>query len=231
MWLIFAGVEEDFKVWKKGFVADVFPVLRGETPLSGISGISGVSNELCGCGKKSKRECCKDQTTTVVQSEDNPEVTLPVFGFSPLSLSVLCQVLYETSSDDDDDDGEDVEGDGGMVKKMKSAKQRRLEEEEAVRRGDLEPREMVTPMLRKALSKQGRMDWDMAIYVDSTLFLVPGYRVVGSHSGVKLCRWTKSMLRGRGGCYKHTFYGIESHRCMETTPSLACANKCVFCWR
>ena len=28
------------------------------------------------------------------------------------------------------------------------------------------------------------------------------------------------MLRGRGGCYKHTFYGIESHRCMETTPSL-----------
>ncbi len=33
------------------------------------------------------------------------------------------------------------------------------------------------------------------------------------------------MLRGRGGCYKHTFYGIESHRCMETTPSLACANK------
>uniref|UniRef100_A0A672IHP5 S-adenosyl-L-methionine-dependent tRNA 4-demethylwyosine synthase TYW1 n=1 Tax=Salarias fasciatus TaxID=181472 RepID=A0A672IHP5_SALFA len=55
--------------------------------------------------------------------------------------------------------------------------------------------------------------------------------LIGSHSGVKLCRWTKSMLRGRGGCYKHTFYGIESHRCMETTPSLACANKCVFCWR
>uniref|UniRef100_A0A2K5QP42 Radical SAM core domain-containing protein n=1 Tax=Cebus imitator TaxID=2715852 RepID=A0A2K5QP42_CEBIM len=23
----------------------------------------------------------------------------------------------------------------------------------------------------------------------------------------------------------------RSHRCMETTPSLACANKCVFCWR
>ena len=52
-----------------------------------------------------------------------------------------------------------------------------------------------------------------------------------SHSGVKLCRWTKAQLRGRGGCYKHSFYGIESHRCMEATPSLACANKCVFCWR
>lgn len=26
-----------------------------------------------------------------------------------------------------------------------------------------------------------------------------GYRVIGSHSGVKMCRWTKAMLRGRGG--------------------------------
>jgi tRNA wybutosine-synthesizing protein 1 len=58
-----------------------------------------------------------------------------------------------------------------------------------------------------------------------------GYKIIGSHSGVKMCRWTKAMLRGRGGCYKHTFYGIMSHRCMETTPSMACANKCVFCWR
>ncbi len=73
-------------------------------------------------------------------------------------------------------------------------------------------KEMITPLLRKSLEKQG-------------------YKLIGSHSGVKLCRWTKSMLRGRGGCYKHTFYGIESHRCLETTPSLACANKCVFCWR
>ncbi|KAI9327981.1 hypothetical protein BDR26DRAFT_874643 [Obelidium mucronatum] len=73
-------------------------------------------------------------------------------------------------------------------------------------------REMLTPNLRKNLEKQG-------------------YKLIGSHSGVKLCRWTKAQMRGRGGCYKHTFYGIESHRCMETTPSLACANKCVFCWR
>lgn len=58
-----------------------------------------------------------------------------------------------------------------------------------------------------------------------------GYKIVGSHSAVKLCRWTKHQLRGRGGCYKHSFYGITSHQCMEATPSLACANKCVFCWR
>lgn len=58
-----------------------------------------------------------------------------------------------------------------------------------------------------------------------------GYKIIGSHSAVKLCRWTKSQLRGRGGCYKNCFYGIISYQCMETTPSLACANKCVFCWR
>jgi tRNA wybutosine-synthesizing protein 1 len=58
-----------------------------------------------------------------------------------------------------------------------------------------------------------------------------GYSIVGSHSGVKICRWTKSALRGRGSCYKFSFYGIASHQCMETTPSLSCSNKCVFCWR
>lgn len=58
-----------------------------------------------------------------------------------------------------------------------------------------------------------------------------GYTILGSHSGVKLCRWTKSALRGRGSCYKYSFYGISSHQCMETTPSLSCSNKCVFCWR
>lgn len=58
-----------------------------------------------------------------------------------------------------------------------------------------------------------------------------GYTIIGSHSGVKLCRWTKSALRGRGSCYKYSFYGIQSHLCMETTPSLSCSNKCVFCWR
>ena len=58
-----------------------------------------------------------------------------------------------------------------------------------------------------------------------------GYAIIGSHSGVKICRWTKSALRGRGSCYKRSFYGIASHLCMEMTPSLSCSNKCVFCWR
>ena len=64
-----------------------------------------------------------------------------------------------------------------------------------------------------------------------TALIKQGYTIIGSHSGVKICRWTKSALRGRGSCYKNSFYGIKSHLCMETTPSLSCSNKCVFCWR
>ncbi|CAI4980315.1 AVN_HP_G0114550.mRNA.1.CDS.1 [Saccharomyces cerevisiae] len=58
-----------------------------------------------------------------------------------------------------------------------------------------------------------------------------GYKVIGSHSGVKICRWTKNELRGKGSCYKKSLFNIASSRCMELTPSLACSSKCVFCWR
>ena len=45
-----------------------------------------------------------------------------------------------------------------------------------------------------------------------------GYRIVGSHSGVKICRWTKNELRGKGSCYKKSLFNIASSRCMELTP-------------
>lgn len=32
-------------------------------------------------------------------------------------------------------------------------------------------------------------------------------------------------------CYKHQFYGIESHRCVQMTPTLRCNHRCLFCWR
>ncbi len=57
------------------------------------------------------------------------------------------------------------------------------------------------------------------------------YRIIGSHSAVKVCGWTKQMLRGKGTCYKHKFYGIKSNQCLQMTTSLSCANRCLFCWR
>lgn len=121
-------------------------------------------------------------------------------------------VFSDGSDDEEEYDQEesgivDVEDIAGKAPSRKSSS--RLAESNGKVNG---MKEMVTPVLRASLEKQG-------------------YKIIGSHSGVKLCRWTKSQLRGRGGCYKHSFYGIESHRCMEATPSLACANKCVFCWR
>jgi tRNA wybutosine-synthesizing protein 1 len=65
-------------------------------------------------------------------------------------------------------------------------------------------------------------------------FLTQGYRLIGEegHGAVKLCHWTKSALRGGPACYKHDFYGIDSHRCVQMTPSLpSCNYACNFCWR
>lgn len=55
---------------------------------------------------------------------------------------------------------------------------------------------------------------------------------VYNHSAVELCHWTKKSFAHEGDCYKHKFYGISTHRCMEMTPTaLNCENRCVYCWR
>lgn len=60
------------------------------------------------------------------------------------------------------------------------------------------------------------------------------YGLVGKHSAVKTCHWQRRSLSTRGGenCYKHRFYGIPTHRCLQMTPSLGhCTQSCLFCWR
>ncbi|KAM6403269.1 S-adenosyl-L-methionine-dependent tRNA 4-demethylwyosine synthase TYW1-like [Rhynochetos jubatus] len=201
------SIEADFEAWKAKFLSRLQALCRGEKPCSG----------------KCKKGKCKSP------GKQSKERTDHEHGASEY-VNTEAEELFETSSEEEADAEEaggtnsviDVEDLGNVMSHMKKAKrERELEEgdvgmsltrENAGRKEEGEKREMITPSLREALTKQG-------------------YRLIGSHSGVKLCRWTKSMLRGRGGCYKHTFYGIESHRCMEATPSLACANKCVFCWR
>ena len=55
---------------------------------------------------------------------------------------------------------------------------------------------------------------------------------VYNHSAVELCHWTKKSFANEGNCYKHKFYGISTHQCMEMTPTaLNCENRCVYCWR
>jgi len=55
---------------------------------------------------------------------------------------------------------------------------------------------------------------------------------VADHSTVELCHWTKKSFNNEGDCYKHKFYGISTHRCMEFSPAgMHCENRCVYCWR
>jgi len=59
-----------------------------------------------------------------------------------------------------------------------------------------------------------------------------GYRLSGEHSAIKVCLWTKKSLRDEGTCYKQKFYNINSHRCVQMTPSLPnCTLRCTWCWR
>jgi tRNA wybutosine-synthesizing protein 1 len=55
---------------------------------------------------------------------------------------------------------------------------------------------------------------------------------VADHATVELCHWTKKSFKGDESCYKHKFYGITTHRCMEFSPAgMHCQNRCVYCWR
>jgi tRNA wybutosine-synthesizing protein 1 len=52
-----------------------------------------------------------------------------------------------------------------------------------------------------------------------------------SSAALKPCMWCKRALAGGEMCYKHQFYGIASHRCIQMTPTLRCNQRCLFCWR
>ncbi|KAM3615604.1 uncharacterized protein V6R79_004923 [Siganus canaliculatus] len=202
------SIQGDFQTWKSKFLKRLQALAKGEKKIC-----SGKCKSEGSC-KKQKKEGDEEEKAALQDNSSEEE-------------------LIESSSDEDESGPQDEKKSSSVVdvedlgnimisaKKAKSKEERRADDQlvklsrmngQKKPEDEEERREMITPALREALTKQG-------------------YKLIGSHSGVKLCRWTKSMLRGRGGCYKHTFYGIESHRCMETTPSLACANKCVFCWR
>ena len=67
-------LSEDFKVWKAGFVKELFPVLLGAgqmKPLAagGVSGDGRSCEGVCECGKESSGSCSKS-----ADSKDEEEV-------------------------------------------------------------------------------------------------------------------------------------------------------------
>ncbi|NWY76106.1 TYW1 synthase, partial [Erithacus rubecula] len=197
------SIEADFEAWKGKFLTRLQVLCRGEKKP---------------CSGKCKKGKCKSSGKQSKESSDNEHGTSE-------HESTEAEELFETSSEEEaggTDSVIDVEDLGNIMGHMKKAKVLLLEgiwNVHGVSHSGYHLAYFVCQFLQAKLN----------CLMNCALF--SGYKLIGSHSGVKLCRWTKSMLRGRGGCYKHTFYGIESHRCMEATPSLACANKCVFCWR
>lgn len=58
------------------------------------------------------------------------------------------------------------------------------------------------------------------------------YRLVGNHSAVKVCFWTKESLRKKGKvCYKQLFYDVHTANCLEMSPAITCNQRCLHCWR
>jgi len=136
----------------------------------------------------------------------------PKFVEAGINPNLLPPVSGGCISDDDDDDGGEEEedrinmnyitmdegdqgGNGSLGGCGSGDGGHEIDLEDLTSRGKsasspATEREMVTKLQRKSLTKEG-------------------YKIIGSHSAVKLCRWTKNQMRGRGGCYKHSFYGIE----------------------
>lgn len=202
------SIEADFRAWKTKFISQLQALQKGERKKSCGGHCKKGKCECHQHGSEEREEGSHEQDELHHKDteEEEPFESSSEEEFGGEDRQSLNSIV-------------DVEDLGKIMDHVKKEKREKEQQEEKSglfrnmgRNEDGERRAMITPALREALTKQG-------------------YQLIGSHSGVKLCRWTKSMLRGRGGCYKHTFYGIESHRCMETTPSLACANKCVFCWR
>jgi tRNA wybutosine-synthesizing protein 1 len=206
-----------FEKWMNGIVSSVIPTGKNNNIIDGKrkNNIHSQNQQIveekkvaddCACknsdeANKHETGCCSNQTA------NKNEEGCCSHENSNESDSMTDSLSEEEGDDDDDDDDYDSEGDILDVEDMGN-----VIKSQTLANKSGEPKEMVTPKQAKALKKEG-------------------YKLIGTHSAVKLCRWTKHQLRGRGGCYKHTHYGITSYQCMEATPSLACANKCVFCWR
>eukprot|EP01083_Nonionella_stella_P275294 934903_1 len=147
--------------------------------------------------KKEKTGCCKSEADTSGCGCQEEKVQEDEGGGGCCST---IKEEEESFNDDDDDEAEEWSDDESDYGEEKEPDVMDLEDIGNAMQSSSNTsgkskvvKEMVTPKQSKALRKEG-------------------YRIIGTHSAVKLCRWTKHQLRGRGGCYKHTFYGITSYQ-------------------
>uniref|UniRef100_A0A8C5NIX0 tRNA 4-demethylwyosine synthase (AdoMet-dependent) n=1 Tax=Junco hyemalis TaxID=40217 RepID=A0A8C5NIX0_JUNHY len=144
------SIEADFEAWKDKFLTRLRALCRGEKKP---------------CRGKCKKGKCKTPGKQSKESSDREHGTSE-------QDDTEGEEMFETPSEEEAGDTNsviDVEDLGNIMGHMKKAKREQELQEGAA---GAERREMITPALREALTKQG-------------------YKLIGSHSGVKLCRWTK----------------------------------------
>ncbi|XP_037631700.1 LOW QUALITY PROTEIN: S-adenosyl-L-methionine-dependent tRNA 4-demethylwyosine synthase TYW1 [Sebastes umbrosus] len=184
------SVQADFLAWKGKFLIRLQALAKGEKKsCSGNCKTGGSCKNNKKDGQEEEEEAAPQNNSSeedlMESSSDEDESSLQdEKNGSVVDMEDLGNIMNSAKKAKSKEDGRE---DGQMVKLSKLNGVKKIEDEG-------ERREMITPALRQALTKQ--------------VHAARERRLLQAH-----------LLRH------------ESHRCMETTPSLACANKCVFCWR
>ena len=177
-----------FDEWKQGLVQKI-ATLQKKTTKKSTSTLTAVPEEgnkttACGCSNNNSGD-------TNGTSENNAAGGCCQSETKDQKHANDEDDLYYSDDEEEEDDEDDNDGEEPHVMDVEDMGV--VAAPKTKNTNNKEPREMVTPRQAVALKKEG-------------------YKLIGTHSAVKLCRWTKHQLRGRGGCYKHTFYGITSYQ-------------------
>jgi hypothetical protein len=214
--------KQAFKEWKMRVVSRVEDVLRFSQ--DAIKEKRGDANVEAGADQSSPKACSqqKDEKASANSCACQEEKTSSEDGGGCCQSNETEEKVdddnqYSNDNEDDEDDDSDYSDDSDWD-----------EEEEKEEPDVMDLEDIGNAMQTSKSSNSRKVVKEMVTPKQAVSLKKEGYKIIGTHSAVKLCRWTKHQLRGRGGCYKHTFYGITSYQCMEATPSLACANKCMF---
>nr|XP_031302626.1 S-adenosyl-L-methionine-dependent tRNA 4-demethylwyosine synthase TYW1-like [Camelus dromedarius]XP_031303722.1 S-adenosyl-L-methionine-dependent tRNA 4-demethylwyosine synthase TYW1-like [Camelus dromedarius] len=161
------SIEADFRAWKAKFISRLQALRKGEKK---------------SCGGNCKKGKCESNQRGSEGTEPGPHPPDRVHQRDAEEEEPVGSTSEEESGSEDHQslnsviDVEDLGKIMDHVKKEKREKEQQEGETSAFRstaKSDAsERRAMISPALREALTKQG-------------------YQLIGSHSGVKLCRWTK----------------------------------------
>lgn len=175
------------------YTPDITPkVTLQEAPKETIKEVIKESSS-CGCGERSTDDCCKNDsnTGTAAHSSCGHNETTDDTDTCTVNEEEEEDRVNRMFIDEDDSDEEDRQAsrinfkgieddepvDGSVIDMEDIGRSKASEELKKSLQSGGPPREMVTKLQRKALTKEG-------------------YRIIGSHSAVKLCRWTKNQMRG-----------------------------------